>query len=309
VTVLVTGGCGFIGVNLARRLVAAGHHAVAFDDLSTGKAADGERAGFDEVVVGDIRDLDALQAAVRSSGAGAIVHLAARTGVVDSVQDPAGDVDVNVRGTLNALLAARDQRLGAFVFASSGAPLGDADPPGREDVAPRPRSPYGASKLAGEGLCSAFTASYGLPSVALRFTNVYGPWSYHKGSVIATFLRNAMLGKPLVVYGDGAQTRDFLFVDDLCDAVVSVIERPPSGHLYQLGTGVETTVSALVQKIVTLFPEREIMVEQAPSRAGEVDRSYSDVSRARVDLGYDPRTTLDEGLRVTRDWFAQAYGA
>jgi UDP-glucose 4-epimerase len=306
-TVLVTGGCGFIGVNLARRLRARGHRPVAFDDLSTGHEEDGRAAGFEDVLVGDIRDGDAVARA--ALGADAVVHLAAKTGVVDSVEDPRSDLDVNVAGTLNVLLAARDANVGSFVFASSGAPLGDAPPPGREDVAPRPRSPYGASKLAGEGLCSAFAGSYGLPTVALRFTNVYGPWSYHKGSVVATFLRNAMVGRPLVVYGDGEQTRDFLFVDDLCDAVIAAVENPPDSPVLQLGTGVETTVNQLVDAILELFPERGVEVRREPARAGEVARSYSDVSRARAELGYDPRTELRTGLAVTRDWFVEAYGA
>ena len=131
-------------------------------------------------------------------------------------------------GTLNALLAARDGGASAFVLASSGAPLGSVEPPGHEKLAPRPLSPYGASKLAGEGLCSAFAGSYGLAANALRFTNVYGPFSYHKGSVVAAFMKRIMDGDPLIVYGDGSQTRDFLFVDDLCRAVIEVLDRQPS---------------------------------------------------------------------------------
>ena len=137
---------------------------------------------------------------------------------------------MNVVGTLNALLAARDGGASAFVFASSGAPLGSVEPPGHEGLAPRPLSPYGASKLAGEGLCSAFAGSYGLPATALRFTNVYGPYSYHKGSVVAAFMKRIMDGEPLVVYGDGNQTRDFLYVDDLCRAVIAVLDRRPDGR-------------------------------------------------------------------------------
>lgn len=304
-TVLVTGGAGFIGVSLARALRRAGCRTIAYDNFVTGHRADAESAGYDDVIEGDIRDADRLADAAR--GVDAVVHLAARTGVVDSVEDPRGDAETNVLGTLNALLAARDGGAGAFVFASSGAPLGSVDPPGHEGLAPRPLSPYGASKLAGEGLCSAFAGSYGLSATALRFTNVYGPYSYHKGSVVALWLKRILDGDPLVVYGDGEQTRDFLAVDDLCAAVVAAIVRRPTAGLYQLGTGTETSVNALVELLVKIFPDRSVSVVREPERPGEIRRAFSDISRARADLGYDPSTRLADGLRVTADWFRTEY--
>jgi UDP-glucose 4-epimerase len=302
--VVVTGGCGFIGVNVGRHLAAAGYRTVAFDDFSTGRPEDAHAAGYAEVVHGDIRDADALGATVR--GATAVVHLAAHTGVVGSVEDPAHDSSVNIAGTLNALLAARDGGASAFVFASSGAPLGSVEPPGHEGLAARPLSPYGASKLAGEGYCSAFAGSYGLATTALRFTNVYGPFSYHKGSVVAHFMKQIMDGKPIVIYGDGGQTRDFLYIDDLCTAVLAVIEQKPVGELYQLGTGTETSVTELVEHLVSLFPDREIDVRYEPPRAGEIARSFSDISKARAGIGYQPVVGLPEGLALTRDWFVGA---
>jgi UDP-glucose 4-epimerase len=304
-TVLVTGGAGFIGVNLGRALGRCGARTLAFDSFVTGERADADAAGYHDVVEGDIRDADALARAAR--GADAIVHLAARTGVVDSVEDPRGDVDVNVLGTLNALLAARDGGAGAFVFASSGAPLGSVEPPGHEGLAPRPLSPYGASKLAGEGLCSAFAGSYGISATALRFTNVYGPFSYHKGSVVARCMKRIMDGLPLTVYGDGEQTRDFLYVDDLCAAVVAAIARRPTGGLYQLGTGIETSINTLVKLLVEEMADAGVVVEHEPDRPGEIRRAYSDISRARADLGYSPDTPLAEGLRATADWFRAEY--
>jgi UDP-glucose 4-epimerase len=300
----VTGGCGFIGVNLARSLRTAGYEPVAYDNLATGRLGDGHAAGYAEVIEADVLDADALAAAARD--AYGVVHLAARTGVIDSVNDPRGDIDVNVGGTLNALLAARDAGASAFVMASSGAPLGSVEPPGHEGLAPRPLSPYGASKLAGEGLCSAFAGSYGLAATALRFTNVYGPFSYHKGSVVAAFMKRIMDGDPLVVYGDGSQTRDFLFVDDLCRAVIAVLDRRPIGELYQLGTGTETSVAELVEQLVAIFPDREIEIRHEPARAGEIARSFSDISRARDALGYRPSVGLEAGLLLTRDWFVNA---
>ncbi len=304
-TVLVTGGAGFIGVNLGRALVACGARAVAFDNLSTGKTADADAAGYHDLVEGDIRDADALTRAAR--GVDAIVHLAARTGVVDSVEDPRGDAEVNVFGTLNALLAAREGGAGAFVFASSGAPLGSAEPPGHEGLAPRPLSPYGASKLAGEGLCSAFSGSYGISATALRFTNVYGPFSYHKGSVVALCLKRIMDGESLVVYGDGKQTRDFLYVADLCEAVIAAIALRPTGGLYQLGTGIETSVNALVELLADEMADQGVTIVHEPERPGEIRRAFSDISRARADLGYAPSTSLHEGLSKTGAWFREEY--
>ncbi len=301
---MVTGGCGFIGVNVGRHLASAGYRTVAFDDFSTGRPEDAQAAGYDFVVQGDIRDASALRKTVQ--GAEAVVHLAAHTGVVGSVEDPRHDSDVNVAGTLNALIAARDGGASTFVFASSGAPLGSVEPPGHEKLAARPLSPYGASKLAGEGYCSAFAGSYGLAATALRFTNVYGPFSYHKGSVVALFMKQIMDGEPLVIYGDGGQTRDFLYIDDLCGAVLAVIEQKPVGELFQLGTGTETSVTELVEHLVELFPDRKIDIRYEPARAGEIARSFSDISKARAGIGYDPVIGLADGLARTRDWFVSA---
>jgi UDP-glucose 4-epimerase len=304
VPILVTGGCGFIGVNLARALVANGQRAWAFDDLSTGSEADGVAAGFERVIHGDVRDAAAISAAV--AGVETVVHLAAHPGVADSVADPRHDFEINVAGTLNTLLAARDAGVARFVFASSNAPLGDAEPPAREDVVPRPRSPYGASKLSGEAMCSAFAGSYGLATTVLRFSNVYGPFSYHKGSVVALFMKRVLDGLPVVVYGDGSQTRDFVFIGDLCSGIVAAIDRAPAGETYHLGTGIETSLSELVQGFRKVFTDRDIVVEHQAARAGDVDRSYSDITKARAALGYDPATPLVDGLRATRDWFVGA---
>ena len=180
--------------------------------------------------------------------------------------------------------------------------------PATKALAPRPLSPYGASKLAGEGLCSAFSGSYGINATALRFTNVYGPFSYHKGSVVALYLKRIMDGEPITVYGDGEQTRDFLFVDDLCDAVVAAISRRPAAGLYQLGTGVETSVNTLARLLAEIVGDDQVTVEHEPERPGEIRRAYSDISRARRELGYAPETALADGLKLTADWFRQEYG-
>ncbi len=301
---LVTGGCGFIGVNLGRKLVARGWDVVAYDSFVSGVPADAAAAGM-EVVEGDVRDSAALAKA--AAGADYVVHLAAHTSVIESIEEPAHDIDVNVAGTLNALVAARDGGASSFVFASSNAPLGDIEPPVREDRLPAPASPYGAAKLAGEALCSAFSSSYGLPTTVLRFSNVYGPYSYHKGSVVALFMRKLIDGDQLVNYGDGEQTRDFVYVADLVDGIVAALESGLAGETFHLGSGTETSVNDLTAKMIDLFPDTQSSVGHQPARAGEILRSFSDISKAQKQLGFAPQVGLDAGLASTKEWFLEAY--
>lgn len=302
--VLVTGGCGFIGVNLADELRSRGCRLTAFDDLSTSTRSDGESAGY-SVVVGDIRDRDEVFEVM--DGVDHVVHLAAHTSVVDSIADPTTDVEVNVGGTLNVLEAARSAGVKSFVFASSNAPLGEIEPPSHENRVPHPLSPYGASKLAGEALCSAYAGSFGLATTVLRFSNVYGPFSYHKGSVVAAYMKSLMMGEPLIVYGDGNQTRDFIYVGDLVKGVVQVIEADAHGEVFHLGTGVETSVNALVSVIRKCAPNRHIAVESRPARAGEIIRNYSDITKAKSSLGFDPRVSIEEGIGETLAWFERTH--
>jgi UDP-glucose 4-epimerase len=302
--VLVTGGAGFIGVNLAPVLAALGFATRCYDDFSTGRRDDAERAAYDEIVEGDILDPAALSAATR--GCTHVVHLAAQAGVPASVEDPLEDCDLNVRGTLHALIAARDAGVQGFVLASSSAPLGEITPPAHEGMVPRPTSPYGASKLAGEAYCSAFAGSYGLPTVALRFSNVYGPYSYHKGSVVAAFCKRALAGEPLVVNGDGSQTRDFVFVDDLACGIAQAVTRGGTGLVAHLGSGTETTVLEIAEQISHRLGD--VPVEHLPARVGDVTRSVSDISLARELFGYEPRVALTEGLDRTVAWFQESGG-
>ncbi|MDX6326018.1 MAG: UDP-glucose 4-epimerase [Nocardioidaceae bacterium] len=302
-TVLVTGGAGFIGVNLAPVLAAQGFSTRCFDDFSTGRRADAERAGYDEVVEGDI--LDATAFAEVALGCRYVVHLAAQAGVPTSVADPVRDCELNVRGTLNALMAARDADVQGFVFASSNAPLGDIEPPAHEGMVPRPKSPYGASKLSGEAYCSAFAGSFGVPTVALRFANVYGPYSYHKGSVVAAFCKQARAGEPLVVYGDGQQTRDYVFVEDICRGIAGAMTSGAKGAVAHLGSGVETTVLEVARQISQRFGG-DIAVEHRPERVGDVVRSCADISGARSLFGFEPAVALGDGLDRTVAWFEQS---
>jgi len=314
--VLITGGCGFIGVNLARYLLCKRDcKIVVLDNLSVGKKEYLEEAikgmvGADSVKVieGDIRDRALCEDI--SDGVDVIVHLAAQAGVVPSIEDPFLDCDVNVIGTLNLLYAAAKNNVEKFIFSSSNAPLGEQVPPVNEAKIPRPLSPYGASKLACEGYCSAFYGSYGLKTVIFRFSNAYGPYSLHKSSVIAKFIKDGILKRELTIYGDGAQTRDFIHVEDICKGIYSVLHASTLGKLHRqiwgtcfhLGTGKETTILDLAKLIQRLF-DNEVRISFVPERRGEIRRNYSDISRAKELLSFSPGISLEEGIRSVAEWF------
>ena len=260
---LITGGCGFIGTALIQQLILEGGHFIrVVDNLSIGTRRDlsrvceySEQEGASktvELIVGDILDQKLAQRA--SKQVDIIVHLAANTGVQPSVEDPMKDCAVNIQGTLNYLEAARHNQVKRFVFASSGAPVGEVEPPIHEEMAPHPVSPYGASKLAGEGYCSAYFRTFGVPTVALRFGNVYGPLSGHKNSVVAKFIRQAINGETLVIYGDGNQTRDFIYIGDLVRALcLSATANNVGGEVFQIATSAETTVGELSQLLLPIL--------------------------------------------------------
>jgi UDP-glucose 4-epimerase len=270
--------------------------------LVTGRAEDAEAAGFGEIVVGDIRDSDAITTVL--SGADAVVHLAAQTGVPRSLEDPRFDLESNVVGTFELLEACRQHGVRRVVLASSAAPLGGAPPPASELVVPQPLSPYGASKLAMEAYASAYRASFGVETVVLRFSNVYGPYSYLKGSVVALWTKQLLRGETIRINGDGRQTRDFVHVDDICDAILLALEPGAEPGLYQLGTGVETSVIELARHMTALFGvDFDERVRFGPPLAAEVPRSYCDITKARNMLGYDPKRSIPEGLESTKVWF------
>jgi UDP-glucose 4-epimerase len=299
--ILVTGGCGFVGVNLIPALLERSHEVRVLDNLSTGRREDVEAFKV-ELMLGDIRnEADAARA---MEGVDEVVHLAAHTRVMDSIEDPRVNFEINALGTLNLLLAARKTGVKKFVMASTGgAILGEKEPPVHEEMVARPLSPYGASKLAGEGYCSAFHGSYGLQTVALRFSNVYGPYSYLKASAVAAFYKRILQGQPLTIYGDGNQTRDFLFTEDLVAAVLMAIEKAPGGEVFQIASGRETSVNELIATMREVVPEARFETKHEPARRGEILRNYSDISKARKILGYAPQTDLPTGLKKTWDWF------
>jgi UDP-glucose 4-epimerase len=297
---VVTGGAGFIGSTLTRLLLERGYSVRVYDDLSSG--AREHLAGLDvELVMGDVRDLESLQQAC--DGIDAMFHLAAGAGVVDSISNPIENFDLNARGTLLALWAAKQAGVGRFVFSSSNAPLGDNAYPASEDKPVAPLSPYGAGKATGEAYCSAFFGAYGLEAVAVRFSNAYGPRSARKSNVIPLFIRKIMAGEPLTIYGDGTQTRDFVFVTDLANGLIRAAETPAAGgEIFQLASGVETSLNDLVAMLAEVSGKQP-QLQHEPPRAGEIQRNYSLVDKARDRLGHEPEVPLAEGLARTWQWF------
>jgi UDP-glucose 4-epimerase len=301
--ILVTGGCGFVGSNLLRQTVERDSAAdiVVLDNETMGSPRDLPE-GRITYHKGDICDLPLLSRVM--AGCDTVIHLAANTRVIESIEDPTLNFEVNVRGTFNVLLAARDAGVRRVVMASTGgAILGDVEPPVHEGMVPQPAAPYGASKLAGEGYGYAFAGSYGMQVTALRFSNVYGPRSYRKGSAVAHFFKQVLDGKPITVYGDGSQIRDFVFVGDLCRGILQALDAEVSG-VFQLGSGKPTSINELLVEMKRVVgADRWPAVHYADWRAGEVRRTYCDVAKARQAFKFEPSTSLSAGLEKTWQWF------
>ncbi len=296
--ILVTGGGGFIGANLVRLLLDEGARVTVLDDWSSGRRE--HLTGFEvDVVDGDVTQRSVVEEAVR--GHDAVVHLAAQTGVPGSLADPRKDCAVNVLGTLNVLEASRAGGTERVVFASSNAPLGRQEPPASEDKAPLPLSPYGASKLAGEAYCLAYNGSWGLGTVALRFGNAYGPFCAHKTSVVATFFKEALAGRRLTVHGDGRQTRDFIYVGDVCRAIGMALDSDVAGEVFQIASGVETSIlelAALLQRVAG----EQVSISHGPSRRADIRRNYAVITKVGKTLGWSPEVDLEQGLALTWEW-------
>jgi len=307
--VLVTGGAGFVGATLVRRLVGSGHAVRVFDNYSTGNPS--HLADVDaELVEGDIRDVSALDAAL--AGMQAVIHLAAAGSVVLSVEDPVTNFDVNVIGTFRVLDAARRAGVERTVQASTGGALiGDATPPVDESSLPKPISPYGASKLAGEGYAHAFAKAYGMRTVALRFANVYGPWSERKRGAMTLFFSAIHAGEPIVIYGDGSASRDYAHVDDIARALELALERDvPGGTVLHIASGVETTVTELADLCRDAADAPDHPIEYRPRRPGEVDRNFASYDLAQKVLGYAPSISREVGIGRTWQWFQESvFGA
>lgn len=320
--ILITGGCGFIGTSLIKKLLEKEPNSIirVVDNFVTGTPEDlVEVAEFKQyagnnitehkrgvaLIEGDIRDAKLMEQVCQ--GIDGIVHLAANTGVGPSVEDPRLDMECNVIGTFNMLESARLNDIKGFVFASSGAPAGEVEPPIHEELPPHPVSPYGSSKLAGEGYCSSYSKTFGINTVCLRFGNVYGPGSKHKASVVAKFIKQALDGETCMIYGDGTQTRDFIYIDDLVNAIILGLEKEVGGETFQIATGRESTVGEVAQMIADELKSRgvDMKIENDAPRLGDVARNYSDTTKAKNILGWIPQMRLTEGIGTTIDYFIE----
>lgn len=305
---LVTGGAGFIGSNLVDRLLELGHRVRVIDNFSTGLRTNLAHVQDSvELIEGDIQSYERVHNSVL--GIDFVVHLAALPSVPRSVQDPLTSHQVNTTGTLNVLSAARDAGVKRVVIASSSSVYG-ANPalPKREDMTLLPISPYGASKVAAESYCRAFSEVYGLETVALRYFNVFGPRQNPRSqysAVIPRFIELAKEGKPVTIFGDGEQIRDFTFVSNVVEATVAATSAPKaSGHAMNIACGAAVSLLELVRTIEAALGT-EIAREFAPTRPGDIKASYADISMAKELLGYEPAVCLEDGIRRTVDAAAQ----
>ncbi len=300
--VLVTGGAGFIGSHLVEALVGPNEVSV-LDDFSTGSRAN--LPGSVTVHEGDVREEAVIERAM--DGVDVVFHLAALVDVDRSVDDPRASHAINAAATLSLLERARraDTRV---VFASSAAVYGSPDStPTSETAAARPRSPYGLDKLTADHYCRLYHELYGLETVALRFFNVYGPRQSAGAysGVIDVFMRQAMAGDPITVHGDGTQTRDFVHVDDVVEAVRRAAATDRTGTSFNVGTGSAVSILELAEHVREVTGSDSPVTHEAP-RPGDIEHSCADVSRARSALGYEPSRSLAEGLETVRDWLQDA---
>jgi UDP-glucose 4-epimerase len=299
VRALVTGGAGFIGSHIVERLAADGHAVRAFDNLTTGKRDNLAHIPGAELVVGDVRDGEALERAMREHDV--VFHQAAIVSVPYSIEHPFESLDVNLRGTLNVLEAARRAKVRRVVMASSAAIYGE-DPalPKRETMLPEPISPYGLEKLGSEHYLSIWAKLFGLETVALRYFNVFGPRqdpSSPYSGVISIFVDRILRDQPLTIFGDGEQFRDFVYVANVVDANLLAATKPGvSGRAFNVGCGVKTSLNELA-RVLARIAGRETKPKHAEPRAGDIRESLADISAAREALGYAPKIGVEEGLR------------
>ncbi len=308
---LITGGAGFIGSNLARFLLGQGCRVRILDDLSTGRQENLSRIQSEvDFIRGDIRDLDTVRKAVQSCDL--VFHLAALPSVPRSIADPGTSHSVNVNGTLNVLLAARDAEVRRVVLASSSSVYGDQkELPRVETQPPRPLSPYAVSKLTGEYYARSFSVVYGLDTVSLRYFNVFGPHQDPNSpyaAVIPRFMEALSQGQSPVIYGDGSQSRDFTFVENVCriNWLAATVAQPLAGEVFNVGCGHSFTLLEILERLVQILGAGQVKpVFEAP-RAGDVKHSLADIGKARRILGYAPEPDLTDELRLTCEWFGRS---
>lgn len=306
---LITGGAGFIGSHLAEELVRRGEKVRVLDNFSTGKPENLEPfQNFIELIEGDIRDLDTCRRALR--GVDFVLHQAALTSVPRSISDPLLNHDININGTTNLLLASHEARAKRFVFASSAAAYGDSQSfPLKEGNEGVPLSPYALSKLIGERYCQLFYQVYGLETVCLRYFNVFGPRqdpTSPYASVIPLFIKKMLSEERPQIFGDGEQSRDFIFVADVVEANLGAVEAPEDalGEVFNIGSGERKTVGNLVQEIGELLGTSVLPFYTDP-RPGDILHSFADIQKARRIMGFEPLVGFKQGLKKTVGWYME----
>jgi UDP-glucose 4-epimerase len=298
--VLVTGGAGFIGSNLVRELLDRGDDVRVLDNFSTGNRRNIE--GLDvEVVEGELRSYERVHNAVR--GVETVFHLGALGSVPRSVQDPLTSSAVNIEGTLNVLLAARDEGIRRVVFTSSSSIYGISNPlPLTEAMPPDPISPYGVAKLAAERYCVSFSRVYDIETVVLRYFNVFGPRqdpASQYAAVVPLFVTTIAAGDPVTIFGDGEQSRDFTFVTNIVRATADAGPAPEAnGQIMNVAAASPASVNALADAIGSILG-KDVEKRYAPERPGDIRDSFADISEARRLIGFEPTVALEEGLRLT----------
>jgi len=304
--ILITGGCGFIGSNLIRILNNNGFKEICVvDDLSKGELSYIEGSIISEFYQRDIRDYNELS--VCFQGVDIVIHLAAYGSVVESIDEPQQNFDINTAGTLNILRQSIANNVTKVIFASTGGALiGNADPPVSESSVPRPISPYGASKLACEGYCCAFSHSYNVDITSLRFANVVGPTSYHKKGAVTAFLKAVINKNPIEIYGDGTATRDFLHVDDLCNGILLALKSKKHGYsVYHLASGQQTSVIELASEVIKVTGGKHQEIIYHKKRVGEVEKNFATYDLAKTELGFKPKYSLQDAILDTYGSFLQ----
>jgi nucleoside-diphosphate-sugar epimerase len=307
---LVTGGAGFIGSNIVDELVRRDREVVVLDDLSAGKESNlaGVRNKI-ELRTGTITDFAAVQSAIK--GVDYVVHLAARTSVPRSVKDPLETNHVNIDGTLNVLVAARDAKVRRFVYAASSSAYGETPTlPKLESMRPEPISPYGVTKYVGELYAQAFGRTYGLENASVRYFNVFGPrqdpTSQYSG-VLSRFMLAVIRDEPPVVYGDGEQSRDFTYIDNVVDETLRACEaKGASGKVFNGGTGARITLNQVL-KMLEKITGKKIQPKYDPPRTGDIRDSQADISLAHQVLGYEPLVHFEDGLERTWAWYSKTF--
>jgi len=311
--ILVTGGAGFIGSHIVDRLMEEGFDVTVIDNLDTGRLeniAHHENKKEFHFVRGDIRDFDLVKETMRDIDA--VFHEAALASVTRSVKNPILTNDINVGGTLNLLKASSDLGVKRFVFASSAAIYGDAESPlKKEDMVPNPTSPYGVSKLAAENYVRVFYRAYGLETICLRFFNVYGPrqnvdihGSY--GGAISIFINRILKRLPPIIYGDGKQTRDFVYVKDVVEANMQALKKKnASGEVFNISTGKKISVNQVAEALKDIMNRKDLKTVHTDPRPTDIRHGYADISKAKQILGYNSKFSIKEGLTELVDWYTQ----